>query len=80
MHLLIYSSDIQVNDKLDPWQGLVEIIEQHRPKEMRQSHDTIYFKLLSSRCMPNYTKNVFISTCSLNWNIKSSWKVCENPY
>ena len=24
-------------------------------------------------------KNLFISTCSLHWNIKSSWEVCENP-
>ena len=24
-------------------------------------------------------KNLFISTCSLHWNIKSSWEVCEKP-
>ena len=23
-------------------------------------------------------ENLFISTCSLHWNIKSSWEVCEN--
>ena len=25
------------------------------------------------------TQSLFISTPSLNWNIKSSWEVCENP-
>ena len=24
-------------------------------------------------------KNLFISTCSLHWNIESSWEVCEKP-
>ena len=37
---LIYSSVTQVNYKLHPRQGLVEIIDQLRPEE-RQSHDTI---------------------------------------
>ena len=42
---IIYSSDIQINYKLHPWQSLVEIIEQFRSKERWQSHDTnLYYK------------------------------------
>ena len=25
-------------------------------------------------------KNLLISTCSLHWNIKSGWEVCENLF
>ena len=39
-HNLIHSSDIQVNYKLNHWQGLVEIIEQFRSKERRKRYDT----------------------------------------
>ena len=37
----MYSSAIQVNDQLHPWQGLVKIIKQLRSKERLQNHDKI---------------------------------------
>ena len=51
----MYLSDIQINYKLHTWQGLVEIIEQLRTKERRQSkNDSKDQESIQSCTTPGY--------------------------